>query len=55
MIRDLPNELLLQIVSHLNGSAMFASIWRYDIKFQNSNRLHLAIKDDNVDLAADLL
>ncbi|CAG8906285.1 unnamed protein product [Penicillium salamii] len=68
-IRDLPNELLLWIVSHLDGSAMFAlaksckdldfriqrSIWRYNIKFQNSNLLHLAVKDDNVDLAAALL
>lgn len=31
------------------------SIWRYNIKFQNSNLLHLAVKDDNVDLAAVLL
>ncbi|CAG8875840.1 unnamed protein product [Penicillium salamii] len=68
-IRDLPNELLLWIVSHLDGSAMFAlaksckdldfrlqpSIWRYNINFQNSNLLHLAVKDDNVDLAAALL
>ncbi|KAJ6168238.1 hypothetical protein N7497_001081 [Penicillium chrysogenum] len=30
-------------------------IWRYNIKFQNSNVLHLAVKDDNVDLAAALL
>ncbi|CAG8138880.1 unnamed protein product [Penicillium nalgiovense] len=46
-IRDLPNELLLCIVSHLEGSALFAltnpckniycrlqpSIWRYNIRF----------------------
>ncbi|CAG8175043.1 unnamed protein product [Penicillium salamii] len=51
-IRDLPNELLLWIVSHLDGSAI---IWRYNIKFQNSNLLHLAVKDDNVVLAAALL
>lgn len=31
------------------------SIWRYNIKFQNSNLLRLAVKDDNVDLAASLL
>ncbi|CAG7977422.1 unnamed protein product [Penicillium salamii] len=68
-IRDLPNELLLWIVSHLDGSAMSAlaksckdldfrlqpSIWRYNIKFQNSNLLHLAVQDDNVDVAAVLL
>ncbi|CAG8274700.1 unnamed protein product [Penicillium olsonii] len=68
-IRDLPNELLVWIVSHLDGSALFAlarsckdldfrlqpSIWRYNIKFQNSNLLHMAVKDDNVDLAAALL
>ncbi|CAG7948441.1 unnamed protein product [Penicillium salamii] len=68
-IRDVPNELLLWIVSHLDGSALFAlarsckdfdfrlqpSIWKYNIKFQNSNILHLAVKDDNVDLAAALL
>ncbi|CAG7988634.1 unnamed protein product [Penicillium salamii] len=68
-IKDLPNELLPWIVSHLEGSAIFAltksckdldfrlqpSIWRYNIKFQNSNLLHLAVKDDNVDLAAALL
>ncbi|CAG7955566.1 unnamed protein product [Penicillium olsonii] len=68
-IRDLPNELLLWIVSHLDGSAMFAlaksckdldfrlqpSIWRYNVKFQNSNLLHLAVKYDNVGLAEALL
>ncbi|CAG8022806.1 unnamed protein product [Penicillium salamii] len=54
-IRDLPNELLPWIVSHLDGSAIFAlaksckdldvrlqpSIWKYNIKVQNSNLLHL--------------
>ncbi|CAG8275614.1 unnamed protein product [Penicillium olsonii] len=68
-IRDLPNELLLWIVSHLDGSAMFAlaksckdldfriqpSIWKYNVKFQNSNLLHLAVKYDNVGLTEALL
>ncbi|CAG7937133.1 unnamed protein product [Penicillium salamii] len=68
-IRELPNELLLWIVSHLDGSALFAlagsckdfdfrlqpSIWKYNIKFQNSNLLHLAVEDDNVGLADALL
>ncbi|KAJ5473975.1 hypothetical protein N7475_003541, partial [Penicillium sp. IBT 31633x] len=68
-IRDLPNELLLCIVSHLDGSALFAlakscndldfrlqpSIWKYNIRFQNSNLLHLAVKYDNVGLADALL
>ncbi|KAJ5471436.1 hypothetical protein N7530_008793 [Penicillium desertorum] len=68
-IRDLPNELLLWIMSHLDGSALFAlagscndfnfrlqpSIWKHNIKFQNSNLLHLAVKDDNVGLAEALL
>ncbi|KAJ5474098.1 hypothetical protein N7475_003664 [Penicillium sp. IBT 31633x] len=68
-IRELPNELLLWIVSHLDGSALFAlagsckdldfrlqpSIWKYNIKFQNSNLLHLAVKYDNVGLAEALL
>ncbi|CAG7955253.1 unnamed protein product [Penicillium salamii] len=66
---DLPNELLLWIVSHLDGSALLAlaksckdvdfrlqpSIWRYNIKFQNSNLLHLAVKYNNVGLAEALL
>ncbi|OGE47109.1 hypothetical protein PENARI_c063G04915, partial [Penicillium arizonense] len=66
---DLPNELLLWIVSYLDGSALFAltksckdfdfklqpSIWKYNIKFQNSNLLHLAVKYDNVGLAEALL
>lgn len=56
-------------MSHLDGSALFAlagsckvvnlrlqpSIWKYNIKFQNSNLLHLAVKDNNVDLAEALL
>jgi hypothetical protein len=56
-------------VSHLDGSALFAlagsckdfdfrlqaSIWKYNIKFQNSNLLHLAVKYDNVALAEALL
>jgi ankyrin repeat protein len=60
---------LLWIVSHLDGSALFAlagscndfnfrlqpSIWKHNIKFQNSNLLHLAVKDDNVGLAEALL
>ncbi|CAG8882967.1 unnamed protein product [Penicillium nalgiovense] len=68
-IRDLPNELLLWIVSHLDGSALFAlaksckdldfrlqpSTWKYNIRFQNSNLLHLAVKYDNVGLADALL
>ncbi|KZN90087.1 Ankyrin repeat and protein kinase domain-containing protein [Penicillium chrysogenum] len=68
-IRDLPNELLLCIMSHLDGSALFAlaksckdldfrlqpSIWKYNIRFQNSNLLHLAVKYDNVGLADALL
>ncbi|CAG7960321.1 unnamed protein product [Penicillium salamii] len=68
-IRDLPNELLLWIVSHLDGSAIFSlaksckdldfrlqpSIWKYNIKFQNSNLLHLAVKYDNVGLTEALL
>ena len=68
-IIDLPNELLLWIVSHLDGSALFAlaksckdldfrlqpSIWKYNIKFQNSNLLHLAVKYHNVGLAEALL
>ncbi|KAJ5481388.1 hypothetical protein N7475_000200 [Penicillium sp. IBT 31633x] len=68
-IRELPNELLLWIVSHLDGSALYAlagsckdldfrlqpSIWKYNIKFQNSNLLHLAVKYDNVGLAEALL
>ncbi|KAJ6137056.1 hypothetical protein N7497_012308 [Penicillium chrysogenum] len=66
---DLPNELLLWIVSHLDGSASFAlaksckdldfilqpSTWKYNIRFQNSNLLHLAVKYDNVGLADALL
>ncbi|KAJ6093998.1 hypothetical protein N7467_002843, partial [Penicillium canescens] len=40
-IRDLPNKLLLWIVSHLDSSAIFAL---------NSNLLHLAVKYDNVSL-----
>ncbi|KAJ5382323.1 hypothetical protein N7517_000234 [Penicillium concentricum] len=65
----LPNELLLWIVSHLDGSALFAlgkscknlhfrlqpNIWKYKTKFQNSNLLHLAVKYDNVGLAEVLL
>ncbi|CAG7959597.1 unnamed protein product [Penicillium salamii] len=51
-IRDLPNELLLWIVSHLEDSSPASGD---NIKFQNSNLLHLAVKDDNVDLAAALL
>jgi ankyrin repeat protein len=53
----------------LDGSALFAlaksckdfdfklqpSIWKYNIKFQNSNMLHLAVKYDNVGLAEALL
>ncbi|KAI1829056.1 hypothetical protein DTO027I6_9996 [Penicillium roqueforti] len=68
-IRDLPNELLLWIVSHLDGNALFAltksckdlnfrlqpSIWKYNIEFQNSNLLHLAVKYNNVGLAEALL
>ncbi|KZN87646.1 putative ankyrin repeat protein [Penicillium chrysogenum] len=68
-IRNLPNELLLCIVSHLDGSALFAlttscknlyfrlqpSIWKYNIRFQNSNLLHLAVKYDNVGFAEALL
>jgi ankyrin repeat protein len=60
---------LLWIVSHLDGSALFAlakscnnlhfklqpSIWKYNIKFQNSNLLHLAVKYNNVGLAKALL
>jgi ankyrin repeat protein len=56
-------------VSHLDGSALFAlagsckvfdfrlqpSIWKYNIRFQNSNLLHLAVKYDNVGLAEALL
>jgi ankyrin repeat protein len=58
---------LLWIVSHLDGSALFAlaksckdldfrlqpSTWKY--RFQNSNLLHLAVKYDNVGLADALL
>ncbi|CDM32595.1 F-box domain, cyclin-like [Penicillium roqueforti FM164] len=69
MLTELPNELLLWIVSHLDGSALFTleksckdfdfklqpSIWRYNIKFQNSNLLHLAVKYDNVGLGEALL
>ncbi|KAJ5202948.1 hypothetical protein N7449_005027 [Penicillium cf. viridicatum] len=65
----LPNELLLWIVSHSDGSAIFAlarsctilylrlqpSIWKYNIEFQNSNLLNLAAKTDNVGLAEALL
>ncbi|KAI3092206.1 hypothetical protein CBS147333_10239 [Penicillium roqueforti] len=68
-IRDLPNELLLWIVAHSDGSAIFAlarsctilylrlqpSIWKYNIEFQNSNLLNLAAKTDNVGLAEALL
>ncbi|KAJ5098402.1 hypothetical protein N7532_005403, partial [Penicillium argentinense] len=68
-IRDLPNELLLWILSHLDGSAISAlaksckgldlrlqsSIRKYNSKFQNSNLLHLAVKYDNVSLAEALL
>ncbi|CAG8904255.1 unnamed protein product [Penicillium nalgiovense] len=68
-LTELPNELLLWIVSHLDGSALFTleksckdfdfklqpSIWRYNIKFQNSNLLHLAVKYDNVGLGEALL
>ncbi|CAG8093019.1 unnamed protein product [Penicillium nalgiovense] len=68
-IRDLPNKLLLWIGSHLDGNALFAlaksckdldfrlqpSIWKYDIEFQNSNLLHLAVKYDNVCFAEALL
>ncbi|KAF2999595.1 hypothetical protein E8E15_000477 [Penicillium rubens] len=68
-IRDLPNELLLWIVSHLDGSALFAlassckdldfrlqpSIWKYNVTFENSNLLHLAVKYDNAGLAEALL
>ncbi|CAG8080624.1 unnamed protein product [Penicillium nalgiovense] len=68
-IRDLPNKLLLWIVSHLDGSAIFAlagscttlylklqpGIWKYNIEFQNSNLLNLAAKTDNVGLAEALL
>ncbi|CAG8172697.1 unnamed protein product, partial [Penicillium nalgiovense] len=68
-IRELPIELLLWIVSHLDGSALFAlagsckdfdfrlqpSIWKYNIRFQNNNLLHLAVKYDNVGLADALL
>ncbi|KAJ5264785.1 hypothetical protein N7505_007578 [Penicillium chrysogenum] len=68
-IRDLPNELLLWIVPHLDGDALFTlaesckdlnfrlqpSIWKYNIRFQNSNQLHLAVKYDNVGLADALL
>ena len=67
--RDLPNELLLWVVSHLDGNALFAlaksckdlnfrlqpSIWKCNIEFQNSNLLHLAVKYDNVGLAEALL
>ena len=56
-------------MSHLDGSALFAlagscrdfdfrlqpSIWKYNIGFQNSNLLHLAVKYDNVGLAEALL
>jgi ankyrin repeat protein len=56
-------------VAHADGSAIFAlarsctnlylklqpSIWKYNIKFQNSNLLHLAVKYDNVGLAEALL
>ena len=56
-------------MSHLDGSALFAlaksckdldfrlqpSIWKYNIRFQNSNMLHLAVKYDNVGLAEALL
>ena len=55
-------------MSHLDGSALFAlaracktfylklqpSIWKYNVKFQNSNLLHLAVKYDNVGLAEAL-
>ncbi|OQE07149.1 hypothetical protein PENFLA_c178G03803, partial [Penicillium flavigenum] len=44
-IRDLPNELLL----------LQPSTWKYNIRFQNSNLLHLAVKYDNVGLADALL
>ncbi|CAG7970392.1 unnamed protein product [Penicillium salamii] len=68
-IKDVPNELLLWIVSHLDSSALFAltrsykdldfrlqpNIWKYNIKFQNSNLLHLAVKDNNIDLTTTLL
>jgi ankyrin repeat protein len=61
--------VLLLIVAHADGSALFAlaktckdldsrlqpSIWKYNVKFQNSNLLHLATKDDNVGLAEALL
>ena len=53
----------------MDGSALFAlaksckdldfrlqpSIWKYNIKFQNSNLLHLAVKYDNIGLAEVLL
>ena len=56
-------------MSYLDGSALFAlaksckdfdfklqpSIWKYNIKFQNSNLLHLVVKYDNVGLAEALL
>ncbi|CRL31337.1 Cyclin-like F-box [Penicillium camemberti] len=68
-IRDLPTELLMWIVSYLNGSAIFSlarsctilysrlqpSIWKYNVKFQNSNLLHLAAKTGNVRFAEALL
>lgn len=57
------------IVSYLNGSAIFSlarsctilysrlqpSIWKYNVKFQNSNLLHLAAKTGNVRFAEALL
>jgi ankyrin repeat protein len=56
-------------VSYLDGSALFAlakscrdlnlrlqpSIWKYNIKYQTSNLLYMATKDDNVGLTEALL
>lgn len=36
-------------------SRLQPSIWKYNVKSQNSNLLHLATKDDNVGLAEALL
>jgi hypothetical protein len=56
-------------MAYTDGSAIFAlarsytnlclrlqpSIWKYNVKFQNSNLLHLAVKYNNASLTEALL
>lgn len=65
----MPNEILEEIAAKLSGIEIFAvakscknlyyrlqpAFLKYNIKYQNSNLLHLAVKTSNISLAEAML